>query len=325
MEEEKEWVSGEGWISDESSFHGDEEEHELLLSTCKRVEADEFWSHRKGDPNYIAMQARKKPPVVLYNVFQGTPSAWQLNEPVQDFLKRLPPVTSSPAQFVWIWVANPYPEGRHALKPTKSLDFVPRGTQLLEQARRDREKISQGNARKAESTLRKLLNQQAEALKQRIVDLAVDTEVLSGKWMLFPALDDVPRVWKLIVEGTINNRLGFAAKVATDEIDGDSRLICVYTKDFRDNEDVLRVLKELVSLGLVNSGKAIYYKCDAYTQLEIYGKNAYGLPASVYSSQKMHASAKFRKQSSAPGKKQSTLSFARQAPAQKPSQAMSKN
>jgi hypothetical protein len=111
--------------------------------------------------------------------------------------------------------------------------------------------------------------------------------------MLFPKLEDVTRVWKLIVDGTINNRLGSASKVATEQDGKAERLICVYTKDFRDTADVLRVLKELVAMGLVNPGRGIYYKSDAYTYLDIYGQNAaeYGLQASVYSSQKLLASA----------------------------------
>jgi hypothetical protein len=107
--------------------------------------------------------------------------------------------------------------------------------------------------------------------------------------MLFPAAEDLTLVWRMVVEGTISNRLGSAAKVATDQGRKDGRLICVYTKDFRDMEDVCRVLKELAAQGLVDSGSGIYYKADAYTYLNIYGKNAadYGLQASVYSSQKL--------------------------------------
>lgn len=106
--------------------------------------------------------------------------------------------------------------------------------------------------------------------------------------MLFPSLDNVTRIWKLIVDGTINNRLGSVAKVATNEGGNRDRLICVYTKDFRDQNDVLRVLKQLVELGLVKE-RGIFYKSDVYTYLDIYGQNAaeYGLQASVYSSQKM--------------------------------------
>ena len=128
--------------------------------------------------------------------------------------------------------------------------------------------------------------------------------------MLFPRLQDLTRVWRLVVDGVINNRLGSSAKVATDQYDGkEERLICVYTKDFRDTKEVLRVLEELAAMGLVEKGRGIYYKSDAYTYLDIYGKNAaeYGLQASVYSSQKLLASANFPAPGQAPQKKQTTL------------------
>jgi hypothetical protein len=127
--------------------------------------------------------------------------------------------------------------------------------------------------------------------------------------MLFPNLKDLTRAWKLVVEGTINNRLGSTAKVATEEDGKEERLICVYTKDFRDTNDVLRVLNELVAIGLV-SNRGIYYKSDAYTYLDIYSKNEYGLQASVYASQKMLAGATPSKSREDPQKKQVTLGTA---------------
>lgn len=48
--------------------------------------------------------------------------------------------------------------------------------------------------------------------------------------MLFPKLEEVTGVWKKVVEGVINNRLGPTAKVAPDEGKPVDRLICVYTK-----------------------------------------------------------------------------------------------
>jgi hypothetical protein len=48
--------------------------------------------------------------------------------------------------------------------------------------------------------------------------------------MLFPKLEEVNQVWKKVVEGVINNRLGPTAKVAPDEGKPGDRLICIYTK-----------------------------------------------------------------------------------------------
>jgi len=131
--------------------------------------------------------------------------------------------------------------------------------------------------------------------------------------MLFPKVDDVPRYWYKVAEATADNRLGIGAKISTG-LDGDrkERLICVYTKDFSDMDDVRRVLQALVDIGLVpEDGRGIYYKCDAYTYLEINSGNEYGLAASLYSSKEMlkwPASDKGDvKQSSKGKKKQITL------------------
>jgi len=58
-------------------------------------------------------------------------------------------------------------------------------------------------------------------------------------------------------------------------------LICVYTEDYTDIEDVIRVERELRSLGIT---EALFYKPDIYTYLNIYSNNRYHLNASVYTS-----------------------------------------
>lgn len=114
----------------------------------------------------------------------------------------------------------------------------------------------------------------------------------SVKWMLFPNMDQLHHTWRLVCEGVIEDRLGSAAKVAVDSSakstarnGSPQRLICVYTKDFSDIDNVRRVLEELVELGLTpREGNGVYYKCDAYTYLGIESDNPYKLRASLYSS-----------------------------------------
>jgi hypothetical protein len=114
--------------------------------------------------------------------------------------------------------------------------------------------------------------------------------------MLFPSPADVNRVWRLVAEAVVDGRLGDTAKVAPADPPNPfvaapkkqaSHLICVYTKDFSDLEDVQRVLEELIELGLAPrnaSDGAIYYKADVYTHLDLSSSNPYGLKASLYSS-----------------------------------------
>lgn len=64
-----------------------------------------------------------------------------------------------------------------------------------------------------------------------------------------------------------------------------ARLICVYTYAFDDGQDVRRVLRELVELGLCSSGaRPIYYKADAFTHLDLDSDNEYRIRASLFSS-----------------------------------------
>lgn len=84
--------------------------------------------------------------------------------------------------------------------------------------------------------------------------------------MLFIPPINIDRIWKKIAGATISGDLGISAKVALHDKDEDpqgrrARLICIYTKDFSDIEDVVRILGQLKKLGMVETrGKAIYYK-----------------------------------------------------------------
>jgi hypothetical protein len=81
--------------------------------------------------------------------------------------------------------------------------------------------------------------------------------------MIFASFSELNYIWAAIVKATTNNELGTAAKVAPDEGDRrKERLICIYTYDFTDVDDVTRVVRKLKDMGLVDSrGKGIYYKC----------------------------------------------------------------
>jgi hypothetical protein len=263
------------------------------------------------------------PPQGLFNPGQGRADSWQLNESALDFVKRVPPLTTLQTSCEWIWVHNPYVQHENASNPA---NLISRGQALLQQSLQTRSNIQAQGASKLKTTMSRSLNEESRLLRQRIADLAVETKVLSGKvslelcssprqadtrpqWMLFPNPKDVSRVWRLVVDGVINNRLGTTAKVAPDDGSERPRLICVYTRDFRDKDDIARVLQELFAIGVAGTGKSIYYKSDPYTYLNIYGETAtqYGLQASLYSSQKMLAELRLAKAASIPQKKQSSL------------------
>ena len=74
-------------------------------------------------------------------------------------------------------------------------------------------------------------------------------------------------VWNMIKFATESGRLGNSSKVATAKYnpnarDRSTKVICVYTYDYEDEEDVMRVREELRRLGFDNK---IPYKTDEAT------------------------------------------------------------
>ncbi|KAF7362723.1 DUF1917-domain-containing protein [Mycena venus] len=225
----------------------------------------------------------------LLNPYLMRAESRQLDETVDEFLARLPPHPISAnldALPPWYWIVNPH-VGLEYYRQQRDVDALERqGQDLLD---RYRERKTPGNA---------FLPRHGSAeLEKEIAELAKATGMVEGKWMLFPTIEEVNETWALVANATANNRLGTAAKIATaGKEEGDRcRLICVYTRDFTDKEDVERVLLELVRMGLVpaekgggkSKGKGIHYKCDAYTHLDVYAGNGYGLRPSIYSSAQM--------------------------------------
>lgn len=58
--------------------------------------------------------------------------------------------------------------------------------------------------------------------------------------MLFPGPFSADTIWNKIARATHAGELGIAAKIATNDNSGRSQVICIYTHDFTDLEDVKR-------------------------------------------------------------------------------------
>ena len=240
------------------------------------------------------------------------PERRQPEETVDAFLLRCPPSTSSFYEYgPWLWIYNRLREPRNQRSFTieHEIDFKDKGFQLLSEYTAFETSTRQKMDGKAPGTITRVLTPKRKALKQAIWKLALDTNCFSGKWMIFPRHEDADRVWRAVCQGVDSGKLGHIAKIATSDPPPDPmqqpttgfrafdkqedfRLICVYTKDFSDEKDVRRVLDSLVELKLVklpedDMSNGIYYKCDAYTHLDISSKSPYGLKASLYSSRAM--------------------------------------
>jgi hypothetical protein len=95
-----------------------------------------------------------------------------------------------------------------------------------------------------------------------------------GKWLLFVNKDEVDVLWEVIKDLTGNGMLGGESKVSTakvnpNAVDPDKKVICVYTYDYRDKDDVMRIRQVLRSVGIINK---IPYKTDQATLNNEYRK-----------------------------------------------------
>ena len=89
----------------------------------------------------------------------------------------------------------------------------------------------------------------------------------SGKWLLFVLNDELDAAWKRIKQATEAGKLGGDSKVSTakpnpNSVDPTKGVICVYTYDSENENDVMRVREELRILGF---GDKIPYKTDEAT------------------------------------------------------------
>jgi hypothetical protein len=95
----------------------------------------------------------------------------------------------------------------------------------------------------------------------------------AGKWLIFQEPDQIDTAWKKVRDSTVLRELGISAKVSTAKPNPDSRdnrkVIYIYTKDWADEADVMRVREKLRDLGFVDR---IGYKRNIETFAGEYAK-----------------------------------------------------
>jgi hypothetical protein len=133
------------------------------------------------EPRPVKAMKPSSPTLELCNPLEGRPDAWQLGESVDEFIKRLPPFTTSIYIYPWIWAHNPHRNPRDKSPSPRVEDFTSRGMWLLKQSLQMRRDIQQEGFRGPKAVMNKHLSEESKALQQRIADLANETHVLSGK------------------------------------------------------------------------------------------------------------------------------------------------
>ncbi|GAB6284475.1 MAG: hypothetical protein STSR0009_06750 [Methanoregula sp.] len=101
---------------------------------------------------------------------------------------------------------------------------------------------------------------------------AIEDEAV-GKWLIFQEPDQIDALWIKVRDATVALTLGISAKVSTAKPNPASRdsrkVIYVYTKDWADEPDVMRVRERLRELGFV---ERIGYKRNLETFAGEYAK-----------------------------------------------------
>ncbi|PLN77355.1 DUF1917-domain-containing protein [Aspergillus taichungensis] len=201
-------------------------------------------------------------------------------ESIDEFFSRLAPYkTKRSTAGPWIYISGPLSP------PTPDRETLVRdGKRLLRAYENDAATLSAKDHSCDLTPLR-------EDLERRLFALARETGVVSGMWVLPAWQPLVSRFWQPVARATAEGQLGFEAKISTNPVDGpvmwsrQMRRIMVYTRDYADREDVDRVLRKLVELGVVFiNGRSIGYRCEAYASLGIVQGNPYGLKVDLLSS-----------------------------------------
>ncbi|KAJ5918062.1 hypothetical protein N7454_010437 [Penicillium verhagenii] len=294
-------------FSDESSFYGDDDEQARLEEQVATYDPEPYWSqyHSKllstMQNELLAPPAPEKsspdPDTPMPDVDACDPPARLprnkrgATESLASFLARLPPSrTVLPRTQPWIW-ARGSSDLTSSLKKRDEPNFLQKGTELLhgfEETLSELRAAHDKSGAKTTAALTRKLNPIRRDLEKNILALAHETGVTAGKWMLFPSVKKVDSTWATLVTALDTGKVQADAKVAADDGSGSekSRLICVYTENFADKENVKKVLRMLLNEGIFEPAATgpIYYKSDAFTLLNINSKNEYGLKASMFSS-----------------------------------------
>ncbi len=84
---------------------------------------------------------------------------------------------------------------------------------------------------------------------------AIEDEI-AGKWLIFLPKEEADAAWRRVRDATCRGELGISAKASTARENPDARdartVIYVYTSDWRDEGDVMRVRERLRGLGFTD-------------------------------------------------------------------------
>ena len=101
--------------------------------------------------------------------------------------------------------------------------------------------------------------------------------------ILFFSRSKIDETWTAIAKAVVGGTSGTAANMfESDSGEQDSYyVICVYTEDFTNEEEVWAAEQSLRKLGIT---EILHYKPNIYTTLGIYSRNEWGIRPTIYQS-----------------------------------------
>ncbi|KAK2613118.1 hypothetical protein N8I77_000047 [Diaporthe amygdali] len=274
----------------ESEFYGSKQDVAHLHNRVDNFDVNKYWSRHGHAPDNDAMDIAH----AIHNGYDGVASARQLTETVDQFLARLPPATTRVTlNCPWIYIWNPFVPSDCIYPVQGDGDTVGRdeATNVFTAHAQKRLDVYRDFVEKNRTKTGRIsakIRQESKRFSGQVLELASQLGVTEGKWIIFPSPEHCNDVWAKVAHATASGELGIAAKISPREEPDRHRLVCVYTRDFNDTDDVARVLKRLKELDLVRQ-KQICYKTDAFAHLGINQDNNLGLDAGQYRSNEIFA------------------------------------
>lgn len=113
--------------------------------------------------------------------------------------------------------------------------------------------------------------------------------VKQGKWIFRVPLDKIDKLWKTVVEKTINGQLGYEARVALDdESQANTRAVLIYVDTVDDVEAITHISGEIWKMAPLwrdkDSRNRMFFKPRIYAGLGLFSGNMYDLKTSIYRS-----------------------------------------
>jgi hypothetical protein len=118
-------------------------------------------------------------------------------------------------------------------------------------------------------------------LKQ-IQNIAQKHGCVTGRWVAYIDGFSVDDVWNVVAQATNIGMLGRVSRVSACDKHRQQFVICIFTEDFTDKQDVARVLRALKEK--IPSMRDMRYRPNFYDLINLRRGNIWKIPTTIYTS-----------------------------------------